>query len=46
MIQEFITIVESLGITLFEFTELSIVFYIWSKPIGYLINKLFKGGHI
>lgn len=43
MLQDFINIITSLGVTLTDFTCIVIIFYYCSKPIKWLINKFFKG---
>ena len=43
MIKEFIKIIENLGVTLQEFCYLSIIVFILSKPIKWLIDYFFRG---
>lgn len=43
MLQDFISVVTSLGITLQEFTYISIIVFIWYFPIKKIIKKIFGG---
>lgn len=43
MLNEFITIITNLGVTLQDFAYICIIFYLCSKPVIWLINKFFKG---
>lgn len=43
MLNDFISIIESLGVSLSEFTYICIIFYLFSKPVNWLIRKFYKG---
>ena len=43
MLQEFISIITSLGVTLQEFTYISIIVFVWYFPIKKLIKFIFGG---
>ena len=43
MLQEFISVVTSLGVTLQEFTYISIIGFVWYFPIKKLIKFIFGG---
>lgn len=43
MLNEFINVITSLGITLHEFTYISIICFIWYFPIKKIIKSIFGG---
>lgn len=43
MLQDFISIITSLGVTLQEFTYISIIGFVWYFPIKKLIKFIFGG---
>lgn len=43
MLQNFISVITSLGVTLQEFCYITLIFYFWLKPVKWLIGKFFKG---
>lgn len=43
MLQEFISVITSLGVTLQEFAYISIIGFIWYFPIKKLIKFIFGG---
>ena len=43
MLQDFINIISSLGVSLQEFTYISIIIFIWYFPIKKIIKKIFGG---
>lgn len=43
MLENFISVIESLGISLLDFTCISIICFVWYFPIKKLIKFMFKG---
>lgn len=43
MLQEFVSVITSLGVTLQEFTYISLIGFIWYFPIKKLIKFIFGG---
>lgn len=43
MLQDFISVIISLGVTLQEFTYISIIGFVWYFPIKKIINFIFGG---
>ncbi len=43
MISSLIEIITGLGVSIQDFAALCLIIYLFSKPVGWLIKKFFKG---